>query len=228
MAVNKIYLTIDDCPSIHMDKKVSFLKHVNIPALFYARGEDINTYPDQIINVIKNGFLIGNHSYTHPYFSQISLDQCFDEILKTEKLIDECYNAAKVRRPHKVIRLPFADRGAGPKAAIWQNETDKSKVREIQNFMQSHNFRQVVFCESNNQFIDSFWDWDTEDYKKKHIENTTLYVDNMRKFFKTYPKDTAVILLHDFNNNHHLFEASMEFLIDNKVKFLDCQINEKI
>ena len=86
----KLYLTIDDSPSMHMDKKVAFLKSKNIPAIFYARGEYIKKYPEQIVNAIKNGFLIGNHSYTHPYFSEIRIEECFDEILKTEKLINKC------------------------------------------------------------------------------------------------------------------------------------------
>lgn len=42
----------------------------------------------------------------------------------------------------------------------------------------------------------------------------------MKDFFNHYEKDTAVILLHDFDNNHHLFEASMDFLLEQKIEFL--------
>lgn len=92
--INKVYWTIDDSPSIHMDKKVSFLKKNNVPAIFYARGEFIKKRPEQITNAIQQGFLIGNHSYTHPYFSKISIHQFLDEIVRTEELIDASYQSA--------------------------------------------------------------------------------------------------------------------------------------
>ena len=135
MSLSKVYLTIDDSPSIHTDKKILFLKNKDIPAILYARGEYVKKYPKQIINAIKNGFLIGNHSYTHPYFYEITLSQCFDEILLTENLINECYRLAQTKRPCKIVRLPFADRGAGPKARVAREQSKKTKVKEIQSFV---------------------------------------------------------------------------------------------
>ncbi|MEI8295441.1 MAG: polysaccharide deacetylase family protein [Alphaproteobacteria bacterium] len=218
--ISKVYLTIDDSPSIHMDKKVSFLREHNIPAIFYARGECIEKYPHQIANAIQYGFLIGNHSYTHPCFSQISLTQCLEEIIKTETLINQCYRSAGKKRPCKIIRLPFADRGAGPKAKEAANETEKTKVLELQSFLKKNDFKALNF-QPINSYIDSHWNWDTEDYKTKHISNKDLYLSKMHHFFNDYKKESAVILLHDFDNNHHLFEASMAFLLNKKVQFLD-------
>lgn len=225
--LRKVYLTIDDSPSIHMDKKVTFLSDRNIPAIFYARGEYIRKHPDQIINAIDKGFLIGNHSYTHPYFSKISLAQCIGEIMLTENLIDECYLSASKDRPYKIVRLPFADRGAGEKAKEAKSVAEKAKVQEIQYFLKKNDFKAVSF-DSTNSFIDSYWDWDTEDYKTKHITDQNLYVKKMQKFFDNYTKNTAVILLHDFDNNHHLFEASMRFLHNQKIEFLNYHISDKL
>lgn len=218
--ISKIYLTIDDSPSVHMDKKVSFLKKHNIPAVFYARGEHIEKYPNQIINAIQHGFLIGNHSYTHPYFSQISLTQCLEEIMNTEKLINECYLSSGKERICKVIRLPFGDRGAGPKVKEAANEPNTVKVLELQSFLKSNNFKTLNF-QPTNSYIDSHWDWDTEDYKSKHISDKDSYLNKMHRFFNDYQEDSAVILLHDFYNNHDLFKASMTFLLSKKVQFLD-------
>lgn len=78
-----IYLTIDDGPSQHTHKKVDYLKKHNIPAIWYARGEHIERYPDQLMYAITNGFLVGNHSYSHPYFSNISLEECIAQLILT-------------------------------------------------------------------------------------------------------------------------------------------------
>lgn len=218
--LRKIYLTIDDAPSIYMDKKVSFLREHNIPAIFYARGECIEKHPHQIIHAIHHGFLIGNHSYRHPYFSKTPLHQCFEEILKTEKLIDQCYRDSGKERLFKIIRLPFADRGAGPKAKEAVNEIEKIKVMELQSFLKKNDFKALNF-QPINSYIDSYWDWDTEDYKSKHIQDSSLYINKMNDFFDHYTKDTTVILLHDFDHNHHLFDASMKFFLSRNVQFLD-------
>ena len=221
--LSKIYLTIDDSPSIHMHKKVDFLINKNIPAIFYARGEHIFRHPNQIINAIKNGFLIGNNSYSHPYFSEITFSESIDEIARTEYLIEKCYQSAGKLRPHKIIRLPFADRGAGAKAKEPESEIERNKVRDIQVFLKKNKFKVLNF-QSADSYIDSYWDWDTEDYKTKHINDLDAYIKNMNKFFDGYKSDTAVILLHDFDNNHHLFEAFMEFLLNRKIEFLNYQI----
>ncbi len=226
MRIKKVYLTIDDSPSIHMDKKVLFLKNNNIPAIFYARGECIEKYSEQVVHAIRNGFLIGNHSYSHPYFSEIPLEQCVDEIIKTEALIDQCYKTALIKRPYKVIRLPFADRGAGAKAAIATNQVASKKTNKIQNFLQRNNFVKVVFKKQTDRNIDSFWDWDTEDYKGKHIADECLYVEKLKKFYDACTSEESVLLLHDFDHNHHLFDITMKFLIERNVEFLRYQINE--
>ena len=195
----------------------------NIPAIFYARGEHIFRHPNQIINAIKNGFLIGNNSYSHPYFSEITFSESIDEIARTEYLIEKCYQSAGKLRPHKIIRLPFADRGAGAKAKEPESEIERNKVRDIQVFLKKNKFKVLNF-QSADSYIDSYWDWDTEDYKTKHINDLDAYIKNMNKFFDGYKSDTAVILLHDFDNNHHLFEAFMEFLLNRKIEFLNYQI----
>lgn len=225
MPIKSIYLTIDDAPSMHMGKKVAFLKKHSIPALFYARGEHIKKYPEQIINAINNGFLIGNHSLSHPSFSTITLQECFDEIVATEQLIDECYAQAQVRRPHKVMRFPFGDRGAGPDGAQAHTERQLIHVQQIQHFLKENNFSQIIFGMHKDSFTDSFidslWDWDTQDYKSKHIQNFMLYLERLNAFCDTYTSESAIMLVHDFDGNHQLFELTMQFLMAQNIQFLD-------
>lgn len=225
--IKKIYLTIDDSPSIHMDKKVNFLLKEKIPAIFYLRGEYILKNKNQVINAIDNDFIIGNHSFSHPLFSQISLKDCFDEINKTEALIEECYLKSSRSRDYKVIRLPFADRGAGEKAKLPTTPNEHKKVKDIQNFLRENGFEKLAF-QSKSTYIDSYWDWDTEDYKRKYIQDKSLYLKNLECFYSAYKDEIATILLHDFDHSHHLFEESMRFLLDKNVVFLEPTFSKNI
>lgn len=210
MPIKNIYLTIDDAPSKYTNKKIDFLLANFIPAIFFCRGEFIANNFDQVVYAIQKGFLIGNHSYSHPYFSKISLEQCFNEILETEKLISKCYNAAKITRLTKIIRLPFGDRGS------------KEQFIKIQNFLQKQKFVAINFGNKNlEKFIDVPWTWDPEDYKRKFIQNIRMYKNNLIDVWDTATEEEQILLLHDFDSNHHLFEVTMEFLLGKKVKFLD-------
>ena len=63
-------------------------------------------YPDQVIYAIRKGFVIGNHSYSHPKFSDISIEECLEEISKTDLIIDRLYKEANVKRGKKYFRYP--------------------------------------------------------------------------------------------------------------------------
>ena len=203
-----IYLTIDDSPSIHTHKKVEYLRNHKIPALFFCRGEFIEKHPQEVINIIQNGFLVGNHSYSHPYFSEISLDDCIEEILKTEDLINQVYSAAKITRPAKVIRFPFGDLGRDNEAAL-------------NDFLTADHFEKVHFGElTSTQSLSAPWSWDSEDYKTRLINNPTHYLQELQKHSTGNPSGDEILLLHDFDHTHHLFEITMDFLKAKEVSFL--------
>lgn len=215
-----IYLTIDDAPSQHLQTKVDFLAARGIPALFFCRGDSIQPHKESLIQAIQKGFWVGNHAYSHPYFSQISFEECMDEVLKTEKLIHACYQAAGVPRPAKFIRLPYGDRGAGEGARAAQTSVEAEKVESIQKFLQEEGFQPLTFLTINDPMIDAYWTWNSEDYKRVFIENPTLYEEALQLYWRLSNRPVEVILLHDFQNNHHLFERTMQFLLGKKVSFL--------
>ncbi len=47
---------------------------------------------------IKKGFIIGNHSYAHPHFSKITKEEAFEQIKKTDKIIEEVYKKSRNKR----------------------------------------------------------------------------------------------------------------------------------
>lgn len=219
MSLN-IYLTIDDGPSQHTHEKVDYLKAQSIPAIWFARGEHIERYPDQLIYVIQNGFLVGNHSYSHPYFSHIPLDECVTEIESTEELIEQCYQKAGVQRPCKIMRFPFGDRGAGPLGVSAATSQEHQKVDALQLWLKNNGFVAVNnHKKSHSEFLDSPWDWDTFDYKSRLITDPHAYEALLQSTYETYRQPSAILLVHDFDHNHHLFNITMQFLQNTQCAF---------
>jgi peptidoglycan/xylan/chitin deacetylase (PgdA/CDA1 family) len=103
-----IYLTIDDCPSVDFNSKIEFLIEKNIPAILFFVGDKLRKRPVDIQYLQKHNFVIGNHSYSHPHFSQLDMSACRKEIVKAEKLIYESY---KISQDLKLFRFPYGDKG---------------------------------------------------------------------------------------------------------------------
>lgn len=214
--MQRVYLTIDDAPSPLMQEKANLLLGKNIPAVFYCRGEDIKKHLDAVVYSIQKGFLIGNHSYSHPYFSKLSLTQCYDEITKTEALIEQAYSQAKITRPAKIIRLPFGDRGDGKTCSI-NASSNSTNALEIQKFLKKQGFKKAVLegtSDEKDNHIDSGWTADTRDYKSKHLENLNTELNLLKEHLKKGHNE--IILLHDFSRSHSAFKPTIETIIASK------------
>jgi len=90
---------------------VDILYQYGIQPIWFCIGSEIEKRPEDVIYSIRKGGIIGNHSYSHPRFSQISLEECFEEIEKTDRIIDSIYREAGVARPIKAFRFPYGDKG---------------------------------------------------------------------------------------------------------------------
>ena len=120
--MKKVYLTIDDAPSKDFKDKVDFLYRNKICATFFCVGENIKMQQENVAYAISKGFLIGNHSYNHPHFSDLSIDEGKESILLTDQIIDETYKMAGIERPIKVFRFPYFDRGGDESGKDYENK----------------------------------------------------------------------------------------------------------
>lgn len=111
--MKNVYLTIDDSPSKKMGDVLLLLKQYKMPAVFFCIGKNLNRFPELAIAAIQAGFVLGNHSWSHPHFSKITIEQAFLEIQKTDDLLDTIYEKAGVMRPAKWFRFPYGDKGDG-------------------------------------------------------------------------------------------------------------------
>ncbi|HWJ26085.1 MAG TPA: polysaccharide deacetylase family protein [Flavisolibacter sp.] len=147
MSAKRVVLTIDDGPTEHFLRKCDYLQKNNIKAVFFCIGQQLEAMPDMAINAIRNGFIIGNHSYSHPHFSDLSLTDAFKEVEKTHIIIDGLYKAADIPRPVNWFRFPFGDNGDGCYGKVFSRPRRAGKVRRqvIQFCLQQLGYTQPEF-----------------------------------------------------------------------------------
>lgn len=107
-----VALTFDDGPSeVRTPALLDILNEYDIKATFFMLGENIEKYPDIAQEVFNQGHLIGNHSYDHPRLIFKSSSFITEQILRTEKLIQDLGQEEVLyfRPPHssKYIVLPL-------------------------------------------------------------------------------------------------------------------------
>jgi peptidoglycan/xylan/chitin deacetylase (PgdA/CDA1 family) len=87
----RVALTFDDGPSPEGTELIlALLKKYNIPAAFFMIGEKVKKYPELVAKVrAANQQVIGNHSWDHPNFHDISVGQQSSEVLRDEQEIPE-------------------------------------------------------------------------------------------------------------------------------------------
>lgn len=75
-----LYLTFDNgYENGYTGKVLDVLKKEKVPATFFVTGHYLKSAPDLVKRMAAEGHIIGNHSYHHPDFTQVS-----DEKLKQE------------------------------------------------------------------------------------------------------------------------------------------------
>lgn len=99
----KIALTFDDGPNEpYTSELLDILKKCNVKATFFVLGKNVERYPDIARRIIKEGHVIGNHTYDHPYLLVQSKSHIKYEIQEAEQAIVAATNI----RPH-LFRSPY-------------------------------------------------------------------------------------------------------------------------
>jgi len=100
---NAIYLTFDDGPDPeHTPKLLDTLARHEIRATFFLQGDRIERDGNIVSDLVLRGHALGNHSYSHVAFSDISIKQQIQELDCTDALLQ----GFDGRRRH-VFRPPY-------------------------------------------------------------------------------------------------------------------------
>lgn len=99
-----VALTFDDGPSTLTPQVLKILAKHKLKATFFMQGSHVAAYPDIARQVARKGHVIGNHSYTHPRFTEISDEQADNEIMSTNAVITATTGVTPV-----LFRYPFGE-----------------------------------------------------------------------------------------------------------------------
>jgi len=98
--IDKCILSFDDGPSEYTLEVLKVLKKHEIGALFFVIGKQLESFPELKTILLKEGHLLGNHSYSHATnFAFKSTKSIVLDLEKTERLLGA--------DSHKLFRTPI-------------------------------------------------------------------------------------------------------------------------
>jgi cellulose synthase/poly-beta-1,6-N-acetylglucosamine synthase-like glycosyltransferase/spore germination protein YaaH/peptidoglycan/xylan/chitin deacetylase (PgdA/CDA1 family) len=106
---NKIALSFDDGPDRRWTPKIlDVLKEKKVPGIFFVIGDQANRAPDLLKREYNEGHEIGNHTFTHPAFDNISRTQLKWELNLTQRLIESTLGVKSLlfRPPYGIDHQP--------------------------------------------------------------------------------------------------------------------------
>jgi peptidoglycan/xylan/chitin deacetylase (PgdA/CDA1 family) len=110
-----IALTFDDgSDSVNTQAILDILQDNGVKSTFFLTGESADRHPNSARLIIQDGHEIGNHTYSHPRMTQISISNMITEIQKCESSI----NNSVGKYPLKLFRPPYGSYNSTVLAAV--------------------------------------------------------------------------------------------------------------
>jgi len=119
--MKELILTIDDAPSPLFSDVLDYLVGKGICAIIFVRGDFVAGHEQELADAIKKGFIIGNHSYSHPHFDKLSAKAAREEIVRADKIVDDIYRLSGRERGLKYFRFPYGVGGTPETEGANQN-----------------------------------------------------------------------------------------------------------
>ncbi|MGC1483600.1 MAG: glycosyltransferase [Candidatus Acidiferrum sp.] len=105
----KLVISFDDGPDPRWTPRIlDVLKEKHAPAVFFVVGEEANQHPDILKREYAEGHEIGNHTFTHPQFDQISRTELKWQLNLTQRLIESTVGVKSIlfRPPYGIDHQP--------------------------------------------------------------------------------------------------------------------------
>ena len=104
----KIWLTFDDGPEEEVTEFIlKTLKKLNIKASFFLIGKNIQAFPELTKEIIKEGHIIGNHSFSHLNGFKSKNEEYIYDIELGQKVINEKLVEMGITNKIKIFRPPY-------------------------------------------------------------------------------------------------------------------------
>ncbi len=125
-----VALTFDDFAGDEAAAMLSILNSYGVNASFFFLGQSIEYNPDLVKQIYDSGNFIGNHSYSHPYMTQLSEAEILYQLQTTDSIIQSVTGQASM--PY--FRPPYGDYNSSvlqvagdagyTKAIMWTIDTE--------------------------------------------------------------------------------------------------------
>ena len=226
--MKKAVLTIDDIASKNTPAIVDYLNEKGIQAVMFAYGEKAEEFFDNAVYALQHGMIIGNHSYTHPHFSELTFEESVSEIEKCEKVLDRLYKAAGVQRKYRPFRFPFGDTGSGNKTALQKYLTENGFDKLDDTFVPYPWWKN----EGIDKNIDTYWTFDVAEYNIRPGSGFTAD-DVFKRMNDPAPAEGAplladggrhIILIHAHDETEALvpgyYKLFIDYMLENGIEFV--------
>ncbi|MEO7029367.1 MAG: polysaccharide deacetylase family protein [Acidobacteriaceae bacterium] len=188
----QVAITFDDGPDPEWTPKIlDILKQKNVKATFFMIGEIAQDNVGVMQRVFREGHEIGNHTFTHPDISEISMTQVDLQLNLTERLFASKIGVSPVyfRPPYSIDQEPDTNDQAAP-------------VDHIQ---------RLGYVIVGNKIDTS--DWDEHPRKTPQEIVDTVFVQFSEMDSKPWTRG-SIILMHDGGGNRQPTVDALPVLID--------------
>lgn len=194
--MNSALLTIDDIASKNTPAIVDYLNEKRIKAILFATGQNVERYYEEALYAVKNGMIVGNHSYSHPAFSSLTMKECMEEIEKCEIILERLYRDSGVERIARPFRFPYGNKGGDNKNALQKYLKEKG-FHKVDDTHITYSWWRENNLDTD---IDTFWTFDFEEYRIRQRSDFTKE-SVWKKMHDTNPETGAVLFA---ENNRHI------------------------
>lgn len=220
-------LTIDDIASGNTPAIVDYLNSKGITAVMFAIGVNVEKFYEEAIYVLRNGMIVGNHSYSHPAFSKLTFEEAVADIEKNEEVLNKLYKDAGVRRIYRPFRFPYGDKG-GKIAQDLQKYLAEKGYNKLDDTKVPYEWWKK---DGHDKFIDTFWTYDVEEYRLS-LEPDFTVEDVWKKMKNPSPAHATallgddkhhIILLHAHDETEAIepmyYKQFIDYMLDNGITF---------
>ena len=220
--MNRAVLTIDDLSSRNTPALVDYLCEKGVKAIFFAVGQNVERYYEEAVYAVQKGMIVGNHSYSHPAFSSLSLEDSIQEIEKCEAVLYRLYQHSGVKRTFRPFRFPYGDKGGSNKEAL-QQYLREQKFDKVNDTFIPYAWWHEYGMDTD---VDTFWSFDFEEYKL-YLDPAFTRESIWNKMHETNPKSGSsllgegsrhILLMHDHDETDAVFPQYYQHIIDHALE----------
>ena len=216
--MNTVLLTIDDIASRNTPSIVDELCARGITAVMFAVGMNVERFWNEAVYAVQKGMIVGNHSYSHPAFSELTVEEAIADIEKCEAVLNRLYQDAGVVRVYRPFRFPYGDKGGENKDALQKYLAERHFDKVDDRHIPYAWWREYDL----DKDIDTLWTFDFEEYRIQYdptftqesiwdktqdnnpISGAALFGENQRH----------ILLMHAFDETDAVWPGYYRHLLD--------------